>query len=94
MSLDEALKLLPPGADWRRLTPMSMSVYAASPYNAAAQVRYDGYGETPALQLYDAIRKMDLAKEAKARRAATGNTDAVEDESAVRNSEFAPKGEV
>lgn len=88
MTLDEALELLPNGADWRRLTPTSMSVYAASPYNAASQVRYDGYGDTPAHQLYDAIRKMELAQIAKAkaieaRRAATGNTDAVEDESAV-----------
>jgi hypothetical protein len=46
MTLDEALALLPEGADWRRLTPTSMSVYAASPYNASAQVRYDGYGAT------------------------------------------------
>jgi hypothetical protein len=43
-----------------------MSVYAASPYNAAAQVRYDGYGPTPADQLADAIRKMNAAIEAKA----------------------------
>lgn len=69
--LDDALKLLPRGADWRRLTPISMSVYAASPYNAAAQVRYDGYGETPALQLVDAIAKMNAALEAKALAAAT-----------------------
>jgi hypothetical protein len=66
MTLDEALALLPEGADWRRLTPTSMSVYAASPYNASAQVRYDGYGATPAHQLYDAIRKMERAQIAKA----------------------------
>ena len=65
-SLDAVLATLPTGADWRRLTPMSMSVYAASPYNAAAQVRYDGYGDTPAEQLQDALTKMALAQ-AKAR---------------------------
>lgn len=67
LSLDAALRLLPEGADWRRFTPKSMSVYAASPYNAAAQVRYDGYGATPAAQLADAIAKMKAAQEAKAR---------------------------
>jgi hypothetical protein len=86
MTLDEALELLPEGADWRRLTPTSMSVYAANPYNSTAQVRYDGYGDTPAHQLYDAIRKMELAQAKKAqaieaRRAET--TGSVEDESAV-----------
>ena len=89
--LDEALKLLPPGADWRRLTSMSMSVYAASPYNAAAQTRYDGYGNTPALQLIDAIRKMNAALEAKALAAATRRAktpEAVECEA----SQSGPKG--
>jgi hypothetical protein len=65
-SLDSVIATLPPGADWRRFTPVSMSVFAASPYNAAAQVRYDGYGETPADQLRDAIEKMKAAKEQQA----------------------------
>jgi hypothetical protein len=68
-SFDEALALLPIGADWRRLTPKSVSVYAASPYNAAAQVRYDGYGPTPAAQMRDAIHKMQVAIDAKKARA-------------------------
>jgi tartrate dehydratase beta subunit/fumarate hydratase class I family protein len=65
-SFDEALKLLPPRADWRRLTDVSISVYAASPYNAKAQVRYDGYGPTIAAQMRDAIAKMQAAIDAKA----------------------------
>lgn len=65
-SVDAALALLPQDADWRRLTPKSMSVYAASPYNAAAQTRHDGYGATPALQLCAAILKMCLAPIVKA----------------------------
>lgn len=62
-SLDAAIGLLDPKNDWRRLTPVSMSVFAASPYNAAAQVRYDGYGPTPAAQLCAAFFKMKAAKE-------------------------------
>jgi hypothetical protein len=60
-SLDAVIATLPAGTDWRRFTPKSMSVYAASPYNAAAQVRYDGYGDTPADQLQDALRTMQAA---------------------------------
>lgn len=66
-SLDAVLAELPAGSDWRRFTPVSMSIFAASPYNAAAQVRYDGYGDTPAAQLRDALAKMVAAKEAKLR---------------------------
>lgn len=74
-SVDAALGLLLAAADWRRFTPVSMSVFAASPYNAAAQTRHDGYGPTPALQLCSAILKMKLAPilktlAAEARRAA------------------------
>lgn len=61
-SMDAALGLLTGGADWRRLTPTSVSVYAASPYNAKAQVRHDGYGPTPAAQMCAAFFKMHLAK--------------------------------
>jgi hypothetical protein len=61
-SFDAALLLLPEGSDWRRFTPRSCSVYAASPYNAKAEVRHDGYGPTPAAQLCAAIFKMHLAK--------------------------------
>lgn len=61
-SMDAALGLLPEGADWRRLTPISCAVYASSPYNANAQVRYDGNGPTPAAQLCAAIFRMQLAK--------------------------------
>lgn len=61
-SLDAALSLVPDGADWRRFTPRSCSIYAASPYNAKAEVRHDGYGPTPAAQLCAAIFKMHLAK--------------------------------
>lgn len=65
-SLDAVIASLPVGSDWRRFTPKSMSLYASSPYNAAAQVRYDGYGDTPAAQLRDALAKMNAAT-AKAR---------------------------
>lgn len=61
-SLDAALGLVPEGADWRRFTNRSCSIYAASPYNAKAQVRHDGYGPTAAAQLCAAIFKMHLAK--------------------------------
>lgn len=61
-SMDAAITLLPEGSDWRRFTPRSCSVYAASPYNAKAEVRHDGYGPTPAAQLCAAIFKMHLAK--------------------------------
>ena len=61
-SMDAALGLLPEGADWRRFTPISCCVYAGSPYNAKAQVRYDGNGPTPAAQLCAAILRMQLAK--------------------------------
>jgi len=61
-SLDAVMTLLPEGSDWRRFTPRSCSIYAASPYNAKAEVRHDGYGPTPAAQLCAAILKMKLAK--------------------------------
>jgi hypothetical protein len=60
-SIDGALELLPPGADWRRLTDRSASTYAANPYNAAAQLRHDGYGATVALQICSAALKVRLA---------------------------------
>jgi hypothetical protein len=61
-SLDAVIARLPAGSDWRRFTPVSMSLFAASPYNAAAQTRYDGYGDTPAAQLRDALAKMAAAR--------------------------------
>ena len=62
VSFDAAERLLPSGSDWRRFTPVSCSLYAASPYNGQAQVRHDGYGPTPAAQLSAAFLKMLLAK--------------------------------
>lgn len=40
--LDAARSLLPSGAIWRKYTDHCVSVYGASPFNAAAQQRYDG----------------------------------------------------
>jgi hypothetical protein len=65
-SLDAALTLLPAGAVWRKYTDVSVSVYAASPYSANAQVRHDGYGSTPAAQLCAARFKMLAAIDRKA----------------------------
>lgn len=75
-SLDMALTLLPDGADWRKLTHPSMSVYAANPYNAQAQKRIDGNGATPALQMCAAAMRLRLepllkASAIEARRAKT-----------------------
>lgn len=96
-SLDDALALLPEGADWRRLTHQSISVYAANPYNANAQKRIDGMGATPALAMCAAALRLKLepllkAQAIEARRAATAKTGAVEDESGVGNAD-APKPE-
>ncbi len=63
-SLDAATSLLPAGGVWRKYTDHSASVYAASPYNAQAQVRYDGTGATPALQIVAAVFRMRAAQEA------------------------------
>jgi len=60
-SVDAAISLLPDGAIWRKFTDASMSTYAASPFNAAAQVRHDGHGATPALQLCAAALRVRLA---------------------------------
>lgn len=59
-SIDDALRLLPKGADWRRLTDRSVSAYAANPYNAAAQKWLDGFGKTVALQICSAALKVRL----------------------------------
>jgi len=84
---DAALILLPAGAVWRKFTDGGCSVYAGSPFNAAAQVRYDGHTSIDSLSLCAAILRLAHAHAAKAsaieaRRAATG-TGAVH-ESAAR----------
>lgn len=97
-SLDSALRLLPKGADWRKLTNPSISVYAANPYNAEAQKRHDGNGATPPLQMCAAALRLmadplikaekDAARRAsaiEARRAETGTGSVYE--SAVGNAE-------
>jgi hypothetical protein len=83
-----ALALLPPGAEWRKYTDLSCSVYAASPYNAKAQVRHDGTASTPALALMAANLKMRArhAQAIEARRAETSEAGSVH-ESAVAESE-------
>ena len=63
-SVDAAISFLPAKATWRRLTEISVSVYAASPFNAKAQVRYDGIGSTVACQMVAATLKMIAAQEA------------------------------
>lgn len=85
--LEAAIMLLPDGADWRKFTPISMSAYAASPYNAAAQVKHSGYGATDALRLCSVALKLRLAPIQKAiateaQRAATVKQGAVEDDGA------------
>jgi hypothetical protein len=85
-SLDDALTLLPPGADWRKLTGPSMSAYNRSPYGQVAK-RYDGNAATPALQMCAAALRLILdqvqavevraASAIEARTAATAKTDAV-----------------
>lgn len=61
-SIDAAVSLLPAGSVWRKYTDPSASVYAASPYNAAAQVRYDGNAKTTALQIVAALFRMKAAQ--------------------------------
>ena len=63
-SVDAAVSLLPDGAVWRKYTDPSASVYGASPYNAQAQVRYDGNAATTALQIVAAHFRMMAAKAA------------------------------
>lgn len=63
-SIDAAVSLLPSGAVWRKYTDPSASVYAASPYNAHAQVRYDGNAANPALQIVAAHFRMRAARAA------------------------------
>ncbi len=71
-----ALLLLPAEAAWRKFTDGGCSVYAGSPFNAAAQVRYDGHTSIDSLSLAAAILRLAHAYAAKAqaieaRRAAT-----------------------
>lgn len=44
--VDAAIALLPVNAVWRKYTDHSASVYGASPYNAQAQERFDGYSSS------------------------------------------------
>lgn len=84
--VDAALAMLPAGGSWRRYTDGGCSVYAASPYNAAAQVRYDGHTEVASLSLCAAILRMVKAKAAKAQaiEARRAETSGSARESAVR----------
>lgn len=63
--MDAALAILPEGASWRRYTDGGCSVYAASPYNAKAQVRFDGHTDVASLSLCAAILRLRHAHEAK-----------------------------
>lgn len=56
-----ALSLLPPEGAWRKLTDGGPSVYAASPYNAASQVRHDGNSPIFSLGMVAAILRMAVA---------------------------------
>jgi hypothetical protein len=64
-SIDDAVKTLPSGSDWRLLSPKSASAYAASPYNAAAQKRHDGFGATIPLRICAAALKVRIEALAK-----------------------------
>ena len=77
-SLDSALRLLPDGADWRKLTNPSISVYAANPYNADAQKRHDGNGATPALQMCAAAFRLMVDPVLKAEAVAARKASAIE----------------
>jgi hypothetical protein len=59
--MSAAIDLLPKGASWRKYTDDTCSVYAASPYNAKAQVRYDGLNKVTPLALCAALLRMHLA---------------------------------
>lgn len=59
--LEAADALLPPGAVWRAYTDDSASVYAASPYNAKAQARYDGFSAVRPLAICAALLRMIAA---------------------------------
>lgn len=56
-----AISLLPEGTVWRKFTDGGASVYAASPYNAAAQVRHDGFSHIFSMGLVAAALKMAVA---------------------------------
>ena len=72
-SIDAAITSLGGGPNaWRRLTETAVAVYDASPYNAAAQIRYDGIGATVPIQMIAAELKRRAAHEAKALRAPAG----------------------
>lgn len=60
---DAAIALLPAGAVWRKYTDHSASVYGASPYNANAQERFDGYSnyKIDALMICGAFLEMIAA---------------------------------
>ena len=76
-SFDDALKMLPPGADWRKLTHPSISVYAANPYNANAQKRHDGNGATPPLQMCAALLRLAVEPILKAEATAARKTQSL-----------------
>lgn len=58
-SIDAAESLLLGGPNsWRKFTHDSAAVYAANPYNANAQKRYDGYAVNTASSIVAAFLKM------------------------------------
>ena len=70
-----AIFLLPEGAIWRRYSDFGASVYAASPYNAKAQVRHDGFTPVFALGLVSAALRMAVAPILKAEAAEARTRD-------------------
>ena len=65
--LDAAQAILPAGAVWRAYTDRTVSVYGASPYNAAAQECFDGHSDHRPLALCAAYLRLLIAPLAKAR---------------------------
>ncbi len=59
--MDAAIEMLPKGAVWRKYTDECCSVYGASPYNAKAQVRFDGFNRVEPLAICAALLRMGLA---------------------------------
>jgi|SRR3569833_2205646 len=56
--MDAAIALLVPPAIWRKYTDDSVSVYGASPFNAAAQERFDGTNQCIPLALAAAALRL------------------------------------
>lgn len=66
---EAAIALLPEGAVWRKYIDNGASVYGASPFNAAAQERFDGYSDNWPLAITAAFLRMRFAKELERERA-------------------------